>query len=184
MKEHMDIGLPEKIDIKEFPTYIHITRKWFGAQILFLTFFAIFWNVFLFKFYAEFSETVDIWTKLFPLFHVGAGIGISYYAIAGWFNKSNIFVSKATIEISHKPLPWFGNKKLDATELKQLYVKEKINRNRNSTSVTYEVHAILHSQRNIKLLTGLENSEQALYIEQEIEKFLQIENAPVRGEIG
>lgn len=184
MKDHMDVGLPDKLELQQFSDYIHISRKWFGGQIIFLTLFAVFWNVFLFRFYASMNEDADIFAKLFPLIHVAVGIGVTYYAIAGWFNKSNIFVSRETIEINHRPVPWFGNKKLAASDLKQLYAKEKISNNRNGTTVTYEVHAILRNGKNTKLLSGLESSEQALYIEQEIEKYLGIKNSPVRGAIG
>jgi hypothetical protein len=180
----MDIGLPEKLELNKFPTHIQITRKWFGPSIIFMTFFVIFWNVFLFNFYASMGEDADIFAKLFPLLHVGVGVSLTYYVIAGWFNKSTILVSKSALEINHKPIPWFGNKTLKSTDLKQLYAKEKINRNKNGTSIIYEVHAILRNERNIKLLSGLESSEQALYIEQEIEKFLKIKNVSVRGEIG
>jgi hypothetical protein len=68
--------------------------------------------------------------------------------------------------------------------VKQLYSKEKISRGRNSTTTTYEVHAVTHTGKNVKLLSGLESSEQALYIEQEIERYFRIEDAPVKGQIG
>jgi hypothetical protein len=184
MKDNMDIGLPEKLELHEHPDYIHITRKWFGSQIVFLTAFAIFWNFFLVNFYAGMGEHADTFTMFLPLLHVGVGVCITYYVIAGWLNKSNVFLSKHTIEINHKPIPWFGNTKFKSTDLKQLYAKEKVTNKRNGTTVTYEVHAILKNKKNIKLLSGLESSEQALFIEQEIENFLQIENTPVRGEIG
>lgn len=92
-------------------------------------------------------------------------------------------MSSETIEINHKPMPWFGSKRLAASDIVQLYAKEKISKNRNSTSVRYEVHVILKNNTNMKLLGGLENSAQALYIEQEIEKYLGIEDADVKGSI-
>ncbi|MBO1255749.1 hypothetical protein J3L16_08640 [Alteromonas sp. 5E99-2] len=183
MKEQMDLGLPDKIDIHHFADHIHISRKWFGASTLFLIVFAAFWDIFLFSFYSNMSTESDIFTKLFPLIHVAVGIGITYFAIASCFNKSNIFVSKQTLEINHKPFPWVGNKTLKSYELKQLYTKEKISTSNNSTRVTYEVHAIMNKGKNTKLLSGLESSEQALYIEQEIEKYLQIQDIRVKGEI-
>ena len=39
------------------------------------------------------------------------------------------------------------------------------------------------SGRNIKLVGGLESQEQAIFIEQKIEKYLRIEDAPVPGEL-
>lgn len=184
MEEHMEVGLPDKMALQKFPSYIHISRKWFGLQIIFMTVFAVFWNIFIFRFYVGMDESTDSFAKMLPLLHVVVGVCISYYGLAGWLNKSHIFVSKESIEINHKPMPWFGHKKINATDLKQLYSKEKISNSRNNTTVTYEVHAILSNGTNTKLLGGLESSEQALYIEQEIEKYLNIKDSPVKGAIG
>jgi hypothetical protein len=184
MKEQMEVGLPEKLELQKFSDYIHISRKWFGYKIIFMTIFALFWNIFLLNFYANMEKDADVFAKIFPLIHVVVGIGISYYALAGWFNKSNIFVSKERIEINHKPIPWFGHKKIKSSELKQLYSKENVSNNRNNTTVTYEVHAILHNGTNTKLISDLDTSEQALYIEQEIEKYLGIKDSLVKGAIG
>jgi hypothetical protein len=184
MKEQMDLGLPDNMEMQKFDSYIQISRKWFGWQAIFLVVFAIIWNAFLFSFYKDLGKNADTLTKLLPLIHVAAGIGISYYAIASLFNVSTIFVSKDTLEISHKPIPWLGNKRLKSAELKQIYVKEKIKRNNNNTSVTYEVRAILLNGKSIKIISGLPNSEQALYVEQEIERYIGIEDVKVKGEVG
>lgn len=85
---------------------------------------------------------------------------------------------------AHGPLPWLGNKDLDGSNLKQLYSKEKISQGRNSTTITYEVHALTANGRNEKRVSGLDSSEQALYIEQEIERYFRVEDTPVRGQIG
>jgi len=69
-------------------------------------------------------------------------------------------------------------------ELRQLYTKEIISQSKSGSSASYEIHAISTRGRNIKLLRGLDTSEQALYIEQEIEKYLHIEDRPVKGEYG
>ena len=48
--------------------------------------------------------------------------------------------------------------------------------------MTYEVHLIDRNYKHAKLVTGLPSSEHALYLEQEIERFLHIADRPVRGE--
>jgi hypothetical protein len=121
---------------------------------------------------------------LFPLLHVAAGVGITYTALAGWLNRTRISVDQGKVSVRHGPLPWLGNKDIEGSMLKQLYSKEKISRGRNSSSTSYEVHAIMSNGRNVKLVSGLESSEQALYIEQEIERYFRIEDAPVRGQFG
>jgi hypothetical protein len=180
-----ELGLPRQFTIERFDDYIHISRKWFGARAIFFIAFAIIWNTVLFTFFHNNDEQTVGLLRFLPLIHVAVGIGLIYYAIASILNKTDIFVSKEKLEVSHKPVPWLGNKTLDAKDIKQLYSKERISRNsnNNSNTVSYEIHVIGHSGSDTTLLKSLETSQQALYAEQEIEKFLGIKNKPVRGEI-
>jgi hypothetical protein len=47
-KESIEIGLPDKMEFSDHGHFIGIIRKWFGPKIIFLTFFVIFWDGFLF----------------------------------------------------------------------------------------------------------------------------------------
>jgi hypothetical protein len=182
----MDIGLPDKLTLNYRGSGFEIVRKWLGWQTIFLTVFAVFRDGFLLFWYSTALGfgAVNMMMVLFPLIHVAAGVGISYAALAGWFNTTRISVDQGKVTVRHGPLPWLGNKDLDGASLTQLYSKEKVSRGRNSTSVTYEVHAITATGKNEKLVSGLDSSEQALYIEQEIERHFHIEDMPVRGQIG
>jgi hypothetical protein len=184
MAKRMDLGLPDKLELRNEGSGIEIIRKWFGWKTLFLTVFAVFWDGFLLVWYSFTLPMGLTLFTLFPLIHVAAGVGITYTALTGWINRTRIRVDQGRISVRHGPLPWLGNKDLDGSTLKQLYSKEKVSRGRNSTSITYEVHAITNTGKNVKLVSGLESSEQALYIEQEIERYFGIEDAPVRGQIG
>lgn len=183
---NIEIGLPEKLEIYDHGSYLEIVRKWFGLHVLFFTAFAIFWDGALVFWYGSIGEDTDLMAILFPLIHVAIGIGVTYYVVAGWLNRTYIFVSQSKIAVRHRPIPWLGNKEIFATDLKQLYAKSKISKDPEGgyPSETYEVQAITHSGRNIKLVGDLDSSEQALFIEQEIEKYLNIEDVPVKGEIG
>ena len=50
------------------------------------------------------------------------------------------------------------------------------------SSVTYSVQLVKDGGQQA-LVKGLTDSQQALYIEQELERFLKIEDRPVRGEL-
>lgn len=182
--EKIDIGLPDKLALSNHGSYIEITRQWFGWQTVLLTAIAFVWDGLLFTLYSKMDQNTDPMAIYFPLLHVAAGIGITYYALAGWVNQTRIVVGRGKLAVFHEPMPWPGNMDVETSNLKQLYTKEKINRSRNGTYVTYEVHATTNNDQNIKLVSGLYASEQALYIEQEIENYLNIKNVPVRGEMG
>ena len=74
------------------------------------------------------------------------------------------------------------DKELVATQVVQLYTKQKVTSGTNGTSISYEVQVIGDDKRNIPLITGLQTSEQAQFIEQKIEKYLKIADRPVKGE--
>ena len=183
MGKRMDLGLPDKLELRNQGAGIEIVRTWFGWQVIVTTAFAVFWNGFLFFWYSMAFATGNAMMTLFPLIHVAVGVGVTYGALAGWVNRTRITVDQGRISVRHGPLPWLGNKDLDGSNLNSSTEREDLPRPR-STSVKYEVHALTTSGKNEKLLSGLETSEQALYIEQEIERYFRIEDAPVRGQIG
>lgn len=181
----MDLGLPEGMDMVNNLDSLEITRRWFSWKIIAMTLFAVVWDGFLVFWYSMATQSGSAIMLLFPLVHVAVGMGLTYYVLAGYMNKTRIYVDQMQIVIRHGPLPWFGNRTVDAGEVKQIYVKEHVSRSRRGgATVTFAVHMLTHGQRNVKLLSGLPNSEQALFIEQEIEKFLRIQDVPVRGQLG
>jgi hypothetical protein len=119
----------------------------------------------------------------FGTLHGLVGVGLTYFVIAGYVNKTYITISYDSLAVQHKPLPFPGAQILKTSDIKQLYSKEKIYHGRNGTSCSYEIHVITHSGKTVKLLSGLSSSEEALFLEQEIEKHLGIQDQVVRGEI-
>jgi hypothetical protein len=186
--KYTEIGMPDGINIDKNFQGLRITRKWFGFKFILLTLFVVIWDAFLINWYAmafssSFQSAFDVMFIIFPLFHVALGMGLSYYVLAGYFNKTIIDVDFNSITVRHGPIPFWGNKEVSSKTITQLYCKGDEFPGGRSSYRTFAVHAITSEQRNIKLLTGLDNSEQALFIEQEIEKFLNLEDKPVKGEI-
>ncbi|HLQ46343.1 MAG TPA: hypothetical protein VK137_16485, partial [Planctomycetaceae bacterium] len=89
--------------------------------------------------------------------------------------------------VRHGPVPWKGNLDLATDGIEQIYCQRKINRSRSddgdiSTSTRFEVHAVAGAQK-VKLLSGLQEADHALFVEQRLERFLGIEDRPVPGEM-
>jgi hypothetical protein len=184
MAERIDVGLPASLDIVHHGSHVEIVLKWFSWKIVALTGFAIVWDAFLLNWYVRVAPHDDPIATYFPLIHVAVGLGISYYVIAGWFNRTLILVGNGRVIVRHTPLPWLGTMEIDAFTLKQIYTQERVRHTRRGPSYsTYEVRAVTQNGRNIKLIGGLGTSEEALSIEQEIEKRLGIKNVPVAGQM-
>jgi hypothetical protein len=181
--ERFAVPMPKGFDVQARTGQLQIVRKWFSGLYIFLTVFTLFWNGFMVVWFTI-ALTQGIWPMAaFGTLHGAVGIGLLYYTLAGYLNKTVIQVDRRELTITHGPLPWPGNRRLNPFDLAQLYTRERLHHHRNSTSTTYEVYAILQDGTRQKLLSGLHEIEQALYIEQEIERFLEIEDRPVRGEL-
>jgi len=166
----------DKIKIYKKKYELTIEYKWFKVMAFFLLFFCIFWDGFLIAWYTGLglSGGVDIVFMLFPLIHVAVGLGLTYYTVALFINKTTIKVNQDAIEIKHAPLPWFGAKTIETKNIKQLYVKEKANRGKNGTTYTYQLFAQQKGiKKAIKVLGGdiIGDSEDARLMEQEMESF-------------
>ena len=87
------------------------------------------------------------------------------------------------LSIEHKPLPWPGNRILQASEMIQLYSEERVSRSNNGTRTTYQLNAISRENRKIKLLSGLNSPDEVRFFEHKIEEQLGIKDRPVEGEM-
>jgi hypothetical protein len=179
----MDVPLPERFQLEPTIDGLRIRWRWFAWVHIFIAIFAIFWNGFVFS-WMGITLFTEMWGfSLFGTIHLLVGLGLAYFALTGFINSTTIDVNAMEIRVKNGPLPWPG-KELASPTIAQLYTKERISRGRRSTSVSYEVHAVTGEGRHEKLLGGLHDTEQALFLEQEIERYLGLKDRPVRGEYG
>lgn len=185
--KRLDAPQPQNVRVENWGGQLTIQWRWFTLKIVLATIFALFWNGMMFSLVG--SMITDIPERgleaVFPFIffpHIWVGFYLIYYVLAGYINQTRMIVDGQTIRIQHGPLPWIGNKTLDSSDVVQLYTKQ--HRGRNNWGGTYQLHAVADSDKHEKLLSGLEDSEHALFVEQEVERFLGIEDRPVRGEYG
>jgi hypothetical protein len=183
MNEKINLGLPDKLKLLNHGAHLEIVRKWFGTKTLFSALSLVFFGGFFYNFFYN-ENSAAHFPILFLIPYGAAVIANVYTTMTGLLNSTHIIIGQGKLVVRHKPIPWLGNKNIDTSNFKQLYSIDKIHRSKNGSYQTYEVHAITRDDLTIKLVTGLETSEQALYVEQEVEKFLGIEDIPVKGEIG
>ena len=160
-----------------------VTYRWFTWAAIFLAFFCVIWDGFLVMWYTIGLTQGAPWMMfLFPLLHVAVGVGLTYTTLCMFLNSTEIRVDAQQIRIAHGPLPCGKNVVLATNQLEQLFCKEEISRGKNSTSYKYHVMAKIKGESDKKLIAGLENPEQAIYLERLIEKHLKIEDRLMSGE--
>ena len=131
---------------------------------------------------------VAVTSGLLPLLIASAGL--LYLAAAQAFNEHRIRVDAARLEVGQGPLPWKGSRKLDASDIIQLFSTrheqrtqvDKDGSRRVDVRSYYRLSAKTRSSGRVTILSALRDPLQALWLEQEIESLLGIADQPVAGE--
>jgi hypothetical protein len=183
-KTMIQAPIPEHISMEQTPTGLQFSYRWFSPGFVFIALFALVWDGFLIFWYTiATSQDAPLAMLLFPIVHVVVGIGITYFALAGFYNRTLVFVGEGRLTIQHAPLPWPGNKAFQASDLTQLYSEERVIRTRNGTRVKYRLNAITRENKNVALLSNLTAPDQVRFLEHKLEEYLGITDIPVQGEM-
>jgi hypothetical protein len=188
-----DVPQPGNITVRHDGMDLLITRAWSRKTGLGLLLFAILWGGVVFGamlpsfFASDQQSSIEVFVCFFGIF-AGAGVLVTGIAIYSLVNFTTIRVSREAIQTRHHPLPWPG-KVFSAPGVEQVFVRQVVSTSRNkngstSTSISYNVELVLSNGSRQPLLTGLEDADQGRFIEQEVEKYLQMEDVPVAGEYG
>ena len=176
--------MPENVSVQQEADGLRLSYRWFSWKYLFFALFCLVWDGFLVFWYRialahPSPDNIALW---FPVVHVAIGIGLTYWTLAGFLNRTVVRVSTSEVTIRHGPLPWFAQKPVPASEIGQLYREEITRSTRNGTSTQYRLSAVLRDGRKRKLLT-CDSPDVALFVEQEAERYLGIADRHVAGEM-
>ena len=115
------------------------------------------------------------------LFVVIFGLVLIYSGLIKLINHNRIEVSSNILNIHSSPLPTLFNRNVDCLQIKQLVVREKINRV-GEGGVTYHLHAVLTDGRTVKLTGGFWDEDIPKFLKQLIEQRLGISSQAVNNE--
>lgn len=186
-RERSPVPMPDRFQVERRGGVMKVKWRWFNPMHLFLLFFSIAWDTFLVVWYSlamgDTPSPMNILFMVFPIAHVAVGIGMTYWAVAGLLNSTTVAIDESRdLKVSHFPLPWLPAPRIPAHDLEQLFVTKKIYEGKNGSSETFGLHAVRRDHSKVKLLGGLDQVEQALWLEQEIEGLLGIRDRAVAGE--
>lgn len=183
VRERPQIELPSRFRIQNGPEGIMIVRRWLGPEAFFLLFFAVFWNGIVGVFVVSIMAAGS-WLGLMPLsLHLLAGLAVGYAAMTMFLNSTVITIGYDAIRVEHGPLPVPGRRMVPRAEIRQLYSDERISHSKNGQTVRYGVKVLLKNEREIDLIDGLAHREEALFVEQQIERHLKLDDQEIPGEL-
>jgi hypothetical protein len=178
------VELPKSFQMESVGGVLELTRRWREPVAYFLLFFAIFWNGFMLNWNRIAFTSGSSSMALFGVLHTGIGLFLIYVVTALFVNRTVIRASREKIEVKIGPLPWRGNKEMSESEVEQFFCKEKISKGKNGPTYSYEVQMVLKGNRRETLVSGMSDADHALFIEQQLERYLGIQDVPVEGEYG
>lgn len=186
-RNRQEIMLPDGFEAYTTLSGLDIEFSWRRSTkgLGFFIFFALFWNGILSIFVLAALLSGEYQILLFTSIHSLVGIGLIYYILSVLLNKTYIMVSRRQIMVEHRPirLPFYRNRNIDAADLDQLFIQKYVSSKTNGRpNYAFSVVAKVRTGSEITLIKGLRQPEQATYIEQQIEKFLQIDDRAVEGE--
>jgi len=184
-----EMFIPEGMEVLKLPSELDIQFDWYNAQskkgMGFKTFFTFMWNIMLLPFVIGALSSGQYEMLLFSSIHILVGLGFIANLVSTFINKTNISVTKRFIEIKQKPIPSFLKKniKIPTSEVSQLYVTRYVSSTTNGVpNHAHALYAITKNGQKHTLIKGM-NKETQLYLEQEIELFLDIKDKEIKGEV-
>lgn len=175
---------PSTIQVQDDGTNLRLTYRWFRPVIILLAILCLFWIVPALIFFAGASMSrAPCFLLSMSGLHVASGLALAYYTLTQFVNSTTVDVTAGRLRIQHGPLPLLGPQDVDVRQLEQLYCKEVVHRGRGAPAVRYTLFARTRSGRSIKLVQRLPDAEEALFLEQQIERRLGIQDRTVRGEL-
>lgn len=153
------------------------TRRW-GFFLIF----TIVWNAILTPFIIIGVSTGEWKILLFASLHIIVGVSFLLYTLGLLLNTTRIIVTSQGIEIKNGPvpIPFNPNRFMATSEIEQLFVEEYVPSKTNGRpDYTYAVTALTKVSDRQRLVGGFSKPGYALYLEQEMETFLNIKDKPV-----
>lgn len=116
--------------------------------------------------------------------HAGVTLIFALTVLLHLVNSTELTLGSGQFELRHGPIPWFGNRRLSTAMFDQLYVREVMHTHKNGVSYTYELRALRRNgEKELRLVRGLREPDQALWLEQQLELRLGIVDRPVEHEV-
>ncbi|HMN89149.1 MAG TPA: hypothetical protein PKE68_03950 [Saprospiraceae bacterium] len=186
-RQRPQVSMPKGIEAFSYLSELDIDINWYKTSNSgFIIFFTVFWNAVLLPFIIV-ALTTDEWIiMLFISIHLIIGLSFLYYTIALLFNITSVIASRHHIRIVHKPIkmPFYPDREVPVDTVEQVFVDQYVESTTNNRpNYAYAVRILTKDGQRLRLVKGLQTPEQAIFIEQEIERFLKIEDRPVAGEV-
>lgn len=188
LKPRRPIARPANIEVDKWDNQLLITHPYYGFSKFGLAFITIFWcGLIGFHYYLSLTEmrvgAEMLLSLIFPIFHVLFGMSLLGTAIQAFVNSTVIHIEHDHLYQHHVPIsvPWVKRVDVPIADIVQLFCVKQVSVDADGDSHTkYELY-ISRKKGKDMLLWSNKDYMPLLFIEQEIEEFLGIQDQLVVG---
>ncbi|CAM2067636.1 hypothetical protein SCOR_19800 [Sulfidibacter corallicola] len=178
----LDAAVTPGMDIRRSESGLSLTRRWYLPRHWLLMLLALVWNGFFLLWLAR-TPGFDPLLRLMAGVNLGFGFILFYGALVFLVNRTSIEVDSGRLRLRHGPFPWRRGLSVEIAQIDQLYCSERLVRRRGRAFPVYQVNIFLNNGERRLLLREIYDVNQALYVENQIERFLGIQDRPILGEV-
>lgn len=176
-EDHKNIVQPlSGVSIEEdvFSKRLQVQKKFAHKSLVaFFVFFSVFWNFVTWTVVLK-AHDVPLWIFFS---HVPVGVITAYLTLCYAFNSRKLIATRDRIQVSNGPLPWPGNKNVPFTNIRGFSTRKYIAYWQNKVPVhQYKVIAVHPNLHSTDIFRGLFTREEALKVEQLLEKHFRIQD--------
>ena len=177
------VPLPDAYVVIRDQGGLSVSWRWYQHRFLIFGLLALGYNAFVLKGFEVFlrRETDVVEWMMLGMLALLAVWG-TYFSACLLINQTTVSVRDGLLDIRQKPIPTIGSLKVTADSLDQLFVIQEIKASQYGACIFFTVCALKRDQSTIRLIKGFGSLDQALWMEQEIEKTLGIRDRVVPGE--
>jgi hypothetical protein len=178
------IPLPETFQVNDSGGRFSVSWRWRSLGVAFLAFFAVFWNGFMVLWFSIALASGQWMMAAFGSLHAGVGLFLAYGVLSQLLNTTAITLEQGVLRVKHGPIPAPGGGEWTRADLAQLYGEESVRSTKNGGRVfSYDLCAMLRDGRRVKLVKGLKDKGQVLWLERALETRMDIVDVEVEGEL-
>ncbi|MDX1904007.1 MAG: hypothetical protein SFU27_07600 [Thermonemataceae bacterium] len=175
------LPVPKGFEVQENSQGMVIRYAWYKPVAWFFIVFLAFWFGFIIFW---FSLPTPWFFKAFALIHVAVGVGLAWYTLCLFKNKTEIIISPQTFAYRHTPIPFptYKDAQHQRGDIEQVFVRQTIVKTKNGTNIAYQLHKIASEATKTTKMLSFESYDKAFFLKRKIEKIMRIEPRSIEGE--
>lgn len=179
------VPIPQDFQLKETTQGIVIYYRWYKPQMVFpLMIFAVFWFMLISYMFRSVDST--IFQAFLSIFFM-VGLGLVWYIVCLFFNKTDIAITSQDFISKHAPIPFptYKNIHLKRSDIEQVYITGEYTRNKHNSKILngYALNVLSPKGVSNRILSyGIEEYEKVVFLKKKIEQYMHIDPQPVEGE--